>query len=265
MSELERLLALPLPVLERLARVVSSGRLEVPPSEASLLSEHLDALVPHLPLLRCFGERAALATMVEAVVRLRRREHERPRPELVWTGPEPRRGRARRTAVVVEDLLRGARSEVFIAGYSFEGGEELLEPLQQAMRERGVTTRIVLDGSGWKVYEATPEARILEGVVRQFWDRTWREPAPRPELYYDPRTLTRQPPLRGSAWFPEFSMHAKCVVVDRARVLVGSANFTARAQTRNLEVGVALHDPELAEALLHQWQAAIGEGMIRKA
>lgn len=261
---IEALVDEPLRLLERLEAAVAGGRMAVPPGEADLLSERLEALVPYLPLLRSFGERSALAAFLAAVVLLRRREHERPRPELVWTGPEPRRGRARRTSVVVQDLLASARHEVFIAGYSFEGGEDLLEPLQHGMREHGVQARIVIDCSWWKVYDATPGEAILEAVVRSFWSETWRLADPRPELYYDPRTLERQPPKRGVVWFPEVSMHAKCVVVDRSEVLVGSANFTARAQTRNIEVGVVLHDPELAEALLHQWQAAMGEGTIRR-
>lgn len=254
----------PLRLLERLEAAVAGGRMAVPPSEADLLSERLEALVPHLPLLHRFGERSALASFLAAVVLLRRREHERQRPELVWTGPEPLRSRARRTSVVVQDLLERARQEVLIAGYSFEGGEDLLEPLQHGMREHGVQARIVIDCSWWKVYDQTPGEVILEAVVRSFWNETWRLDHPRPELYYDPRTLEREPPRRGVVWFPQVSMHAKCVVVDRCEVLVGSANFTARAQTRNIEVGVALHDPELAEALLHQWHAAMGEGTIRK-
>lgn len=254
----------PLRLLERLEGAVTSGRLAVPPGEADLLSERLESLVPYLPLLQQLGTRTALASFVATVVLLRRREHERDRPELVWTGPEPRRGRARRTSVVMQDLLERARQEVFIAGYSFEGGGDLLEPLQRGMRDHGVRARVVIDCSWWKVYEATPSEEILDAVVRSFWSETWRGAQPRPDLYYDPRTLGREPPRRGAAWFPNVSMHAKCVVVDRCEVLVGSANFTARAQTRNIEVGVAMHDPDLADALLNQWQEAMREGTLRK-
>ncbi len=66
----------------------------------------------------------------------------------------------------------------------------------------------------------------------------------------------------GSTGFPRHSMHAKCVVVDRRRVLVGSANFTRRAQTRNIEVGVLLTDEDFAQGLLHQWQAAISQRLL---
>lgn len=59
-------------------------------------------------------------------------------------------------------------------------------------------------------------------------------------------------------------MHAKCVVVDREHALIGSANFTERAQASNIEVGVALRDPAFAEAVLHQWGAVRSAGFVRE-
>ncbi|NCX99490.1 MAG: phospholipase, partial [Planctomycetia bacterium] len=39
------------------------------------------------------------------------------------------------------------------------------------------------------------------------------------------------------------SLHAKCVIVDRGRALVTSANFTDAAQRKNIEVGVDIRYP----------------------
>ena len=58
-----------------------------------------------------------------------------------------------------------------------------------------------------------------------------------PEFYYDPRTV--EP---GSVE----SLHAKCVVVDERLTLIGSANFTDRGQTRNIEIGVLIDDAAFA-------------------
>ena len=58
-------------------------------------------------------------------------------------------------------------------------------------------------------------------------------------------------------------MHAKTLVVDEARVLIGSANFTNRGQTRNIEAGALLHDPAFAKALVTQFRSLIDGGYIR--
>ncbi|MEX1361504.1 MAG: DISARM system phospholipase D-like protein DrmC [Nannocystaceae bacterium] len=259
---IEAFVDLPLDVLERLQAGVNAGRLPAPLTETALRSERLPELLPLLPMLRALEGRAALEHFVTAVVVQRRRELRRSRPELVWTGPEPTRSRARRTSVVVQELLSSARREVFIAGYSFQGGEDLFDSLREGMVEHGVRVRIVIDCSGWKVYTPTSNEKILEAVTKRFWAKTWPHQGPRPQLYYDPRTLEREPPRWGAELFPPVSMHAKCIVVDRQDVLIGSANFTARAQALNLEVGLVLRDEGLADELLHQWQAAMAQQMI---
>jgi len=72
---------------------------------------------------------------------------------------------------------------------------------------------------------------------------------PQPTLFHDPRTLERRASRYDGPLFPPVYMHAKCVVVDRRRVLVGSANFARRAQALNIEVG---------------WRRAIASGFVVK-
>jgi phosphatidylserine/phosphatidylglycerophosphate/cardiolipin synthase-like enzyme len=43
---------------------------------------------------------------------------------------------------------------------------------------------------------------------------------------------------------------------------VGSANFTDRAQTRNVEVGALLSDTSFAQALLGQFRGAVAAGVF---
>lgn len=57
-------------------------------------------------------------------------------------------------------------------------------------------------------------------------------------------------------------MHAKCLVIDDAHALVGSANFTRRAIRDNIEVGVVVHEQAFARKLLGQWEDAISERLI---
>ena len=75
-----------------------------------------------------------------------------------------------------------------------------------------------------------------------------------PDLYFDPRALEQGPPC---------SMHAKMLVADRRFVLVGSANLTDRGQTRNIELGVKLDDPSLAERIAEHWMGAVANGWFR--
>lgn len=250
-------LALPLVELERLLAVVRADGLRAPVSETALMAKDLAAARPFAALLASFPTNASLRTFLECVVAQRRAAEHAPRPELVWSGPEPEHARARHTAVVIRELFEKAEREVFIAGYSFQGGGELLAPLHTRMHACGMSVEIVLDASGYDVTEATPAEEILARVVERFYKQAWLHGAPYPTLFYDPRTLKREAPKSSSSgrWYPPHSMHAKCIVIDGEEALVGSANFTARAQASNIEVGVAIRDRGFAQALLHQWHA----------
>ena len=57
---------------------------------------------------------------------------------------------------------------------------------------------------------------------------------------------------------PPYSiLHAKCVVVVARWSLVTSANFTDRAQTRNIELGVLIEDQAFARTVVTQWRALV--------
>ena len=89
-----------------------------------------------------------------------------------------------------------------------------------------------------------------------FFRDVWTFGAPKPDVYYDPRTAMKGPP-----WA---SLHAKCVVVDDARALITSANFTDRGQTRNIEAGVLIEDKAFAEELAGQWRQLVSEGKVTR-
>jgi phosphatidylserine/phosphatidylglycerophosphate/cardiolipin synthase-like enzyme len=59
-------------------------------------------------------------------------------------------------------------------------------------------------------------------------------------------------------------LHAKCVVVDERWAFVTSANFTEAAQERNIEAGVLLDHPKLAEALVARFQALREGGWLQR-
>ena len=96
-------------------------------------------------------------------------------------------------------------------------------------------------------------ASFASEKIELFLEQNWPFGDPLPVIYYAPSTI--EP---GSL----ASVHAKCVVVDEATTLITSANFTARGQTRNVEVGVLLHDPHLAHGLLANWKSAAAAGQF---
>ncbi len=154
----------------------------------------------------------------------------------------------------MRDLFRGARESVIVAGYTFDEAE-ILEPLHEAMQSRGVAATLLLDVHGEARTEAEAEALVTRKIDAFFRD-VWTFGPPRPAVYYDPRTALRGPP-----WA---SLHAKCVVVDDARALVTSANFTNRGQTRNIEAGALIEDRSFSEELAAQWRALIASDLVRR-
>jgi phosphatidylserine/phosphatidylglycerophosphate/cardiolipin synthase-like enzyme len=257
------LASLPLPVLENALKAMKSGAVLVPVSEAALRAVHLEPLVPHLPALAVFTTQAALCGVFELLAAHARAEAARPRPEIVWSGPQTVHERSRQTAVVFRELLESAKRHIFIAGYSFDGGAHLTGLAHAAMRERNVKCEIVIDCSGVRIHDDPSPANVLARCLANFWQDTWPFGDPRPTLYYDPRTLERVPSKFGDGpLFPPHSMHAKCLIVDESHALVGSANFTTRAEDRNLELGLLLHDPTLIANLTRHWRTAIHEGGV---
>lgn len=249
------------PELERMLRGLRRGdfgeRFDAVGLRSCGFAAHVGALRPLFEL-----EPNAIALMFEVVLAEHRRLANRRPPELVFTRTGTTSSAARDTAAVFGELCDQAQREVFIAGYTFTVGKVVLAPLYRAMIERGVRARIVLDCSQTDV-EGGNEPEVLRQTVDEFWSRNWAEfGQPRPELYYDPRTCKRHWDKRRRRWAAAHSMHAKCMVIDDAHALVGSANFTARAMTDNIEVGVVVHEQAFARKLLGQWEDAISERLI---
>jgi putative cardiolipin synthase len=149
-------------------------------------------------------------------------EAQRSRP--VWTGPGAA-GEQHLTAAVLHELVAGAAKRVVIVSYAAFTLATLATDLENAVH-RGCSVDVVFenetDSSGAFHGQGTPFANV-EGITR------WRWPADH----------------RGSG----AALHAKVLVIDGHRALVGSANLTNRALTANLEAGVLIADPQVAEAI----------------
>lgn len=193
------------------------------------------------------GARCAIALLLAE-----RRAHARSRLQLVWTADDSPRSVVRDTAALVASMFESAREHVLIAGYAFDNGATILRPLHEVMVRHGVRAQIVLDLKQSGGQFVLSEAQIAQQVWR-FLSENWTFGAPWPSVYYDQRLTDPD-----SQAF--FSMHAKAVVVDSRRTLVTSANFTSRAQTRNIELGVVIDDEAFARTVRDQFERAFHSG-----
>ena len=234
--------------LERLLREVRRGAIAAPLHRASLVAVQLGHLAGHVGVLDGL-DAVAVAAVLEAALAERSAAHGS-KVELVWTGPEGKSGWVRPTASMVRDLFARAQVSVLVAGYSFDHGAEILEPLHAAMKERGVSVSLYVNIERASKKTTDMEAHASRELAT-FLAKNWPFGEPAPALYYDPRTL-----LPTSTE----SMHAKCIVVDERISLVGSANFTDRGQSRNVEVGALIEDAAFAVALASQWRSATAAG-----
>jgi cardiolipin synthase C len=143
----------------------------------------------------------------------------------VWTGPGAT-GEQRLTAGVLHELVVDARERVLLVSFAAYTLTELAADLEAAV-SRGCQVDVIFeteeDSAG--AYSG-PDAKpfgAVQGIHR------WRWPAARR--------------------MPGAVLHAKLLIVDGRRALVGSANLTQRALTQNLEAGVLIEDAEVASAL----------------
>lgn len=179
-------------------------------------------------------------------------------PELVWTGPAPVHAAMRDTAMALKGLFTRAQKRVIVAGYAFDHGDAIFAPLHDAMITRGVTVDLfvhlpIADADRPKLKTDEGRVEVIEQGVTTFLAQNWPG-QPHPRLHYDPRPVHEQ---------LYASLHAKCVVVDEREALVTSANFTHRAQERNVEVGALIKDPVFARSLAAQWMNALEHGLFR--
>lgn len=213
--------------LTRLRNAVETGRVTAPINSLTVQAVGLGALSDVADQLSTL-DRAGLLALMDAVLAERDRANSH-KPQLVWTGPDGRGSLSRDTAVVVQSLFTEARESILIAGFRFDHGESLLSALHSAMKDRGISCRLYGD------------AREAD----EFIHRNWPFGLPHPDVY----AFVAEAGIYAS-------LHAKCVVADHSRVLITSANFTDRGQTRNIEVGVLHEDRALAEALEQQFFSA---------
>lgn len=262
-----------LPILSATALGALAGAVErgalVAPFGAMQVGRHvakgeLGAALQLMQSLHAAGlEARALVAALRLAEATRRAGEVRSQPSLVWSDLDI--AGSRDTAVVCNELFRGARESVLISTYNLghrakEGetkGNPVLLPLAKRMGEvSSLTVRLFVNLRRLKYMANASERDVEDAFVGWFRKEIWPWEAV-PEVYYDPRSL--QGDGEDGA-----RLHAKCVVVDDARAFVTSANLTEAAHGRNIEAGVLLEDAVFARALRTQFESLIDRGYVRR-
>ena len=137
------------------------------------------------------------------------------RIELAGTGPEFVSQGIREIESLMEELITGAQTEIQILAYVFtESALPLIDTLGRAAA-RGVRITLVLN----RLNDQNP------AVINKIGEMQSMFPAFKVVNFED---------RHGSV------LHAKVVVSDRKKAVVGSANFTMGGMTSNYELGIFL-------------------------
>jgi len=170
--------------------------------------------------------------------------------DLVLSGPELPGITTADTLTTVRTLIAEARREVFMIGYTVHNAKTIFEPLASRMAEDNLRVVFCIE-IGRSMGDSSLDSEIVHRFAHEFREKHWPWPN-LPDLYYDPRSLSPDP-LRRS------SLHAKCVIADRTRAIITSANFTEAAWLRNVEIGMVVKHESIVSRL-----ADYVDGLIAK-
>ena len=253
------------PALKNLASALATGRIGPPFSAGGLESYLPHALRAEVAnALNKLAATGMSASHIATVIGLLAEERLMSQAaadcvELVWSGIEVEGTASRDTSVVVQELFREAVESVLVSSFAIDKGdkaEHLFGPLAKRMDEDTALAVRFYVNVPRKFRDETPDSVVLRQFADTFRKEIW--PGKRmPEVYHDPRSLE----IGGAA---RACLHAKCIVVDEARALISSANFTEAAQERNIEAGVLVADRQIARALVTQFRTLVERGMLRR-
>ena len=177
-------------------------------------------------------------------------------PDLVVSGPDVPGVPTADTYAVVQSLFQEAQNEIVLAGYAFHNGKLLFERLAEQKKLRPELRIIFHVDVPRRAGDTTTSDDIILKYAQEFRTRHWPW-QPFPEVYFDPRALDTNSHTRAS-------LHAKVVVVDRAKLFLSSANFAEAAQQRNIEMGILSHAAYLAEQVAAYFEGLRQSGQLTR-
>lgn len=250
--------------LRSIASGLRSGRIGIPASSLQVgrfvSGEYCAAVLQRLNELQQLKFSAEqIAVLIDAVLR-DRELNQLPHYsiDLVTSGPEAPGITNRDTSVVVREMFAHAKHSVMVVGYAVYQGQKVFEALAERMElHPNLAVEFFLNisrGDG----DTTKSEILVSRFIERFKSKQWPAGARLPHIYFDPRSVADETPIRSS-------LHAKCIVVDEQDVFVSSANFTEAGQERNIEVGLRLDNAWLARKLIEHFRKMVGSGQFSRA
>jgi phosphatidylserine/phosphatidylglycerophosphate/cardiolipin synthase-like enzyme len=158
--------------------------------------------------------------------------------DVVWTGPDSGLATSRLTSAVVVDLIDQAAVDVLLVGYAVHTEPTVAAALRRAAG-RNVDITLLL--------ERHTDNEKFSGAGAAF-----------PGLVAQRLSWPADERPAGA------SLHAKVLVVDERRALIGSANVTGAALERNLECGLLLTGGPVPGGIRNHVRHLVWRGVLRK-
>jgi cardiolipin synthase len=164
--------------------------------------------------------------------------------ELVWTGPDANLFPVRRSEQVLLDIINSAQETLFIVSFVLVNIPTVEDAIEKAVI-RGVDVRMLLES------EDKEASNIFLDTLNRLYVNI-----PNIKLYIWPRE-NRETTQGGFA-----RVHAKCAVADKRLAFITSANLTAAALDRNIEMGVNIEGGSIPENIFIQLSSMINSKEI---
>jgi len=132
-------------------------------------------------------------------------------------------------ADLIAKEIQSARKSLYLQAYGFSS-LPIINQVKFAQR-RGVRVRILLDSSNFSAKKSLISDLRSEGI----------------EVVQDK--------VPGIA-------HNKIIIIDEAKVITGSFNFTKAADTRNAENVILIKDPKLSSIYLENWKSRYNKSKL---
>ena len=175
--------------------------------------------------------------------------------DLVLSCPSDSNIDFRTTSSVVHNFLNDASETVLLVGYVITNGKRIFHQLSENMStNKDLKVKFILN------VPKPPNDYITESIAvksfyEKFIEKQWPGKIP-PEIYYDSRIFGG-----GSSIV---SLHSKCLIIDNAKALISSANFTDAGHFRNIETGVLIMHPDKIMKLSNFFENLISDKVFKK-
>ncbi len=190
---------------------------------------------------------ASVALALRSATRMDSHHRARHHVELVWTGPVPPGTSFRRSDQVLLEMVREARQRITIVSFATYRVPTVHVELLAAAK-RGVDVLFIVESG------RESDGRVNIDPLHALGP----DLGPASRVYVWPREK-RPTDENGNFGL----LHAKCAIADGKRLLVSSANFTAAALEKNMELGVLIEGGDVPGAVEGHWEGLARDGALR--